>query len=42
MFIGSEKPCWGEFNKLLYCIVLIGKQLFGKYKENFDVSREGT
>ena len=20
--IGSEKPLWGEFNKLLYCIVL--------------------
>ena len=22
MLIGSEKPLWGEFNKLLYCIVL--------------------
>ena len=21
MLIGSEKPLWGEFNKLLYCIV---------------------
>ena len=24
MLIGSEKPLWGEFNKLLYCIVLYG------------------
>ena len=22
MLIGSEKPLWEEFNKLLYCIVL--------------------
>ena len=23
MLIGSEKPRWGEFNKLLYCIVIL-------------------
>ena len=23
MLIGSEKPLWGEFNKLLYCIVIL-------------------
>ena len=22
MLIGSEKPLWGEFNKLLYCIIV--------------------
>ena len=33
MFIGSEKPCWGEFNKLLtYCIVSLIPRLESLYR----------
>ena len=31
MLIGSEKPLWGEFNKLLYCIVLSTVMPYYKY-----------